>query len=483
MRIISPFAKDRNQLSGIGSHEMPLNFGWCWRWKGGRGQIAREERQKTLSVSGGVMDIRDAELTFTIRGDDLNQKGAVLTFWPLRAGQDSQGEFGSQWATTGMPFPDEILEDGRWHRVTLTLKNDPRLWTYTGNNPVEQGERAKRYRKLPLDQNLTANDGAFVLIFVCGDERDPPSGSLEIFSVSASYRSHSLLCPAARPRLLTWPKATLSDPLCLTDGSRGIDEELWISTDAPRFPLEFAWAFSAPAQISRVQINQHPYWPAREVELVFVSEAGEERIAWSGTLSEARPDRNDPSYDIITFDGEAAHALKLRILSSYNAQCCGLDGIEVYGTGIAFKSDGVPCSISTEISGLEPGSTVYARLVLDDCDEMLSGAVESVALPADRSPRLDWAHPFVRARNPDCIVVRGNAMGQETAIWGELELPSGASIKGPVASLGMQENGRHIYYAPIGVPAVPGTFRLHAQNSAGESVLTVPWPLAPQSGS
>ena len=136
LRLTGPFSKDRNQMNGIGSHEMPLNFSWCHPVC--RDGSAERSSRQSLSAGAGVLDLRDAEMSFKIRARNLTQKGFVLTLW-INHSFDNGPSF-SQWALTGNPFPDNALfENPTWELVTLKLPNNPSQWTYTGSNPREQG--------------------------------------------------------------------------------------------------------------------------------------------------------------------------------------------------------------------------------------------------------------------------------------------------------------------------------------------------------
>ena len=98
---------------------------------------------------------------------------------------------------TGTPFPDDVLSQAHLRKVSLTFPNDPRAWTYTGNNPKEQGAQASRYRRAPLDTTLGANNAPFVFIFAFGDVRRPPAGDLVIHDAEIVCRDYSILSQAA----------------------------------------------------------------------------------------------------------------------------------------------------------------------------------------------------------------------------------------------------------------------------------------------
>jgi tetratricopeptide (TPR) repeat protein len=395
MQLSGPFSKDRNQLNGIGSHEMPLNWSWSHpRYDG----TFDQNIHRTLSVSGGVIDLRDAELTFTIQAKDLELRGTALTFWILASGHDDTGTFASQWALTGQPFPDEVLaSDSHWHRVVLNLPNNPYAWTYTGNNPKEQGARASRYRRLPLHDTLSRNDGAFVLIFAYGDERKVPLGHLSVYDIAAKYRDCSMLSPASGARLTSWPLSGVCDPLALTNGSRGYDAELWTSGPSPAFPLEFEWALPRPVKVLSFQVNQHPYYPAQNVEVLGRRESdGEWQSLWQGEMNDSRANLSQNPYQYMEIlPGTDCNAIRLRILSGHYAERCGLDGFEVFGEGAQFTGDGMPCTVSEEVSGLPLGAPTYFRLVIDEGEDgdVIVGETLAVPIPVSQAPLISSAIP------------------------------------------------------------------------------------------
>ncbi len=472
MRLTGPFSTDRNQLNGIGAHEMLISFGWCYE-----PLMPMPDTQLCLRLDGGIPDIRDAEFMFTVRGEAFEHRSSSLTFWVGRDGPDPKDYFCSQWALTGTVFPDAALESGRWTKVSLTLPSEPRQWTYTGNNPDEQGVRASRYSRLPLDVTLRRQNHPLLLIFALDDELNPPRGHVEIADITAHFRHASLLSPEAGCRLEARPASGNDDPLNLTRGIRGFDDALWTSGSNPNPPLVFAWSLPRPVTATHLQIAQHPYWPAKDAE-IWVGGFQAERMIWKGTLPEGRADQPGPSHAFVNLTGVAPFTFaELRILSGYHPERCGLDSIDIFGEGAVFRSDGLPCSASEEVDGLTAGQTIYYRAVLAEDDEMTAGEMRGVNLPADCRPVIESAMPFVRAKSPSCFKVRANAMGLATDLWAEFQLPSGEVIKTAKTALGCMPTGRHIYYIPRGLPDVAGAMFLYAGNAAGRTRFPVAWPI------
>ena len=318
----------------------------------------------------------------------------------------------------------------------------------------------------------------FVLIFAFGHEREPPEGAIDMLEISARYRDHSVLCGPAGAILTRWPRAGRRNPLSLTNGSRGYDEDLWTSEPSPQYPIEFEWSLANPVKLERMQINQHPYWPAKYVEVDGQDDKGAWNTLWSLELDNCGVETSQPPYAYTEIDDTApVVALRLTIFSGHNTERCGLDGIEVYGEGAVFTGDGKACTISEEVAGINSGDDIYARLVLSDGEITTCGKVVTTTMPATRAPQLVQATFLRRENNPDCIVVRGNAMGLETELAAELQLSSSQIVTISNLYFGCQPTSRHIYVnLPETLPVEPGVVRITARNIEGESTVEIPWP-------
>jgi hypothetical protein len=173
--------------------------------------------------------------------------------------------------------------------------------------------------------------------------------------------------------------------------------------------------------------------------------------------------------------------MRLRILSGYQPDRCGLDSFEVFGEGAAFTGDGLPCTLSEEVSDLPPGATTYFRIVVDEGEdgEIIAGDTREIFIPGTQAPLLFSAVPRKRVNNPRCFFVRGNAMGLESELAGELRLSTGEVIEGPTFYFGCQPTGRHIHYnIPEAWPERDGSVRLTLRNTLADAVMDIPWPPA-----
>lgn len=467
LRLTGPFATDRNQLNGMGAHEMLMGIKW---------NRVPETPSDSLAATGGVLDLRDAAFSIVARGQDFKLNGSSLTFWAAHWLTPAKGNFGGQWALTGAPVPDAALESGDWWKTTLTIRNAPGAWTYTGNNPAEQGKHAQRYQRLPLNFILSQENHPFVLSFAMDDVRDPPNGHVEVAEFALRLRNPSLLSPASLCKLRLGPMSG-DDPRKLTDGVRGYDEHLWTSAANPRFPIEFAWDMPRPVGLTHIQFVQHPYFPAKDVEVWADLANGEERCLCAKSLPALYPHAGEPPHVIEYLPpGIEIVSLKLRLLSGHYAEACGLEAFDAFGTGGILKGDGEPCSVTEELTGLEPGAPLHYRVVVTEGTRTRAGATRMLPRPADRRPVIDSAVPFVRNDGPACFLVRANAMGLPTRLWAKLKRPNGSVMTSPESDLGCQPTGRHIYLIPAGLPP-EGEMCLCAENAEGATELRVTWPI------
>ena len=88
-------------------------------------------------------DLRDAEVSFYLRGRDPDLKGSRLFFWIQGPGHE--GDSNRNWALTSIPW-DRILLDGGWQEVRFKLPDDESRWSFMGHT---NGGLARRIRVYP----------------------------------------------------------------------------------------------------------------------------------------------------------------------------------------------------------------------------------------------------------------------------------------------------------------------------------------------
>ena len=141
------------------------------------------------------IDLRDARLTITLRGHNMQLKGTSLYLWV----QGNKGPYVSRaiynpgdplvnWALVTQTISDE-LTDGQWHTKELILHNDEHHWSQMGL--LNRGLT----RKIIVEQSLTMATGTldhllnghlYCIGFILGgiDPADPPSGRIDVAEIT-----------------------------------------------------------------------------------------------------------------------------------------------------------------------------------------------------------------------------------------------------------------------------------------------------------
>ncbi len=186
VRVQAPGVLDPNHLDGIG----PV---WLVSYL------------STAAVAGpGVLDLRDAQIDIRVRGTDFNANGAKLVWWiagyaPKDALVDNypSGLQGSNWAYTGGDLTP--LLTSQWQNLSVTIGTNPADWTYAGNNASSQGEWAQRYAYQSLDRALANVDATLHLALVGQNPDQPPTGFLDIESITINTQTEARSYPWQLP--------------------------------------------------------------------------------------------------------------------------------------------------------------------------------------------------------------------------------------------------------------------------------------------
>lgn len=141
--------------------------------------------------SPGILNLANAKIDITIRGENFDPNGAKLVFWIasyLPDGQVSGGYYAglqvTNWAFTGDDLASQVTSD--WQTLTVTLDTDPADWTYSGINFSGQGDWANRYAYMPLDQALSNVDATLHLVLISDSPSTMPTGALDIENITIS---------------------------------------------------------------------------------------------------------------------------------------------------------------------------------------------------------------------------------------------------------------------------------------------------------
>ena len=464
IRLMTPFGKDRNHLSGIGVAD--LMFGWSC--------LPEFRHRDAAGLPGEAVDLRDAELEVVLSAAGLDTRdfrfGLAITADLLPDPESSEPRYAA-WVLSSGLIRSEVLSVGTWQHLRFRLANDTTRWMLAGNNETEQGASARRYRYAPLDWTLSKFNGNFVLWFLFGDELDTPHGHLDLHSFTLTYRDASLLQPGGPARLIRSPADAPVAATRLIDGWTGFDGHLWISTENPSGPQEFEWVFDGGAVIHSLRLHQNSLFPAKEVRV----EASDGGGVYHSILSVALP--GEPSWAPQTrgstyFPLDAPVSLthlRLRILSGHRRDRWGLDLIEAYGEAAGALPSATEATASADVGGLEPGRTLHFRLVGEAEGVRVQSELASVHVPAGRRPVLHAAEVAEIGPETVGLRVRLTAFGLPTTVGVRLSADGSATVSRDFAG-GSEESTGHAFAVVHGLrPGLDYIARLTAQNEAGES--------------
>jgi hypothetical protein len=142
----------------------------------------------------GALNLSNATINLTIKGENFNPNGAHLYFWIcsyLPGTNITQNYYAglavTNWAYTGQDLASRITSD--WQTISVTLDTNPADWTYAGNNVSGQGDWAARYQPLDLTQTLTNVNATLHLVLVSGSPSQTPTGFLDIAKYSVTTQT------------------------------------------------------------------------------------------------------------------------------------------------------------------------------------------------------------------------------------------------------------------------------------------------------
>ena len=494
MVLLSPFGKDRNHINGIGIVDLLLGWTNAAQVRHQISGFNDSELYPRKAYPGEKLDLRDAELSVTLRSTELDVKDFHLV---VLCNSDTGTALLPEWMEDMAPWvltegleKNSIICDGRWNSFVFKLRDNSNDWSFAGNNIEELGEDIGRYRYFPLNETLSRNRSvcSINLQFVFGRDVDTPDGEVELASLALRYRSRSLLTPGYGTELVVLPADGTADPAHLTAGAIGIDNECWHSGVDPATPQEFTWKFTQEASLESVRLFQHPRWPAKEIEVLASDDGDRFTVIWSAELQsdpvEAAANYRCPvDGDLKRFDRPFTLAsitildapvncrfLKLRILSGHRSEHWGLDAIEAFGEGPPPLPEIEPCSFSEELSGMDPGTIVYYQIIAENDAGTSEGTIESFQVPVDRRPIIHWARIIERMPEKATVLVRLTPMGSFTDLNGCFRDAEGnIAFEGKIV-VGRSETSRHATMAVTGLTAGQA-YRgvLTAANDAGES--------------
>jgi hypothetical protein len=409
MRFSEPSGDDPNHVDGIGTLHLTSYF------------YPATHPSETGLVGwwgGGEPDLRDAEVTMSVRGNDFVPNGAEFVWW-TQSDNDIREQLTANWrranwAYTGFSLND-ALAAGKWQEVRYRLTNDSHAWTYGGNN-LAQNRPNYEYDSINNSQARVSCDFFHLLAFVNPQQR--PSGSIDIDEFTIAYRNYSLVHPGNGGKLISAPKDGLDDPAKLTDGWRHGKDRSWRSAKNPKSPQEFVYQLAKPSTIRTVQIHQHAEWPAIEVE-VATSADGQ---SWSPLVTKTVP-KNEPQEQNFAFLLERnldrkATAVKVSITSGHGEHW-GLGEIEIFGDGGIHSTDDDWYHVNLDLKDRKAGETYHYRLVAENSAGKVAGPDATFTVPADSRPHVVTSKAIRLGPDKATLTGRLTPMGKRTQFYFE----------------------------------------------------------------
>ena len=410
MRFHEPSGDDSNHVDGIGTLHLTSYF-----------YPTTHPSQSGFHgwLGGGDLDLRDAKVTISVRGNQFVSNGSEFVWWTQSdndiAKQLTPHWRRANWAYTGFSLTDALLS-GKWETVSYRLTNDPHAWTYGGNN-LAQNRPNYEYDSINNSLARLTCDFFHLLAFI--DPKNRPVGSIDIDEFTVAYRNYSLVHPGNGGQLTSAPKGGLDEPEKLTDGWRHGKEHSWRSAKDPKSPQEFVYEFAGPVTIRTVQLHQHAEWPSKDVE-VSTSVDGQ---TWSPLVRKALPETSPggPNFAFLLERNldRTATSVKINIKSGYRAEHWGLGEIEFFGDGGAHATDDDWYYVNLDLKDLKPGATSHYRLVTENAAGKVIGDDVSFVVPATTKPHVVTTEAKRISSEAATLTGRLTPLGKKTQFYFE----------------------------------------------------------------
>lgn len=467
VRFAEPSGTDYNHADGIGLIHLSQYFNV--------GSFA-EIDAPSAGLGGTEPDLRDAKVRVSVRGTSFRPSGSELLWWSQvdvlhgKTPDGKEAQF-ANWAHTGFSLTDALLS-GNWETVEYRLWNDTTDWTYAGSNAELNQELGRSvYTYAPLDSVLSNLDTDIFHVLTPIDQTNFPTGSIDFDELELTYRNHSLLYPSNGGKLVSAPLGS-TGAAALIDGWRVGDGKTWTTGPNPSDAQELQFEFETPVTIERVQLQQHPDWPTKEVE-VYSSPDG---LQWTQIVGDVLPEKDDagPMFayllvrDIVA---PPARKLKVRINSGYKTERWGLGEIEVFGKGGVMRTDDDWYRVTLDIPGLNKGQTYHYRLVAVANGKTELGGDLEYTVPADAKPEVKTG-PATRIEGGTAKVEgRMNSLGVETQWFFEYGSDTSYGWTTPSTRTGTEITPRTFVATLQGLaPGATVHYRFTAVSAAGKSV-------------
>ena len=440
-----PFAQDPNHISGIGF--MELLFA-CWH---NSCQHDGNQRVREWECS----DLRDAVVSVRLHTRDLDPKNYLHCL--------GIGNVSTYWMLTGQAVDLSALGDEA-AELTFTLPSDPAQWTIAGTNQIEQPDH-ERYKYGPLDQALARNQGNLVLIAPFGTPSETTTGAISIGEFTVSYRDNNILHPDNGAVLIDGPSLSACDPANLTNGIYGDPDAGWFLCGNPDAPPRFVWELASPQAITTLVIHQDPVLPTTKCR-ISLSDGPGIPDTWQFDLPVPEAPYDQPALKIVTFEGSGTYTrVELQLLEGKYPEGRGLQSFEIFAKNFAPPPSDLPVTVSADIQGMQPGSSVHYRVVTRTDTETAAGEVQRFDLPAENGPpRLHHVIPYGSPGTRAIFQVRANAMGAAAELCWRLDDDDWHSLP-----LGWEQTPVHRYIVLPNVPEGAHRLTVRARSSVGDS--------------
>lgn len=423
------------------------------------------------SLSGGDPDLRDARVSFYVRGNSWAAHGSELLFWiqtdlDVPNANDPVLWRRANWAFTANPLTDH-LASGTWEKVSYQLRNETNAWSYSGKSLV-QGRDNYQYGTLDDVLGHVNSDFIHVTQLIRPGAAAQPSGSIDYDEFDLVFRNTSLLVSSNGAKLVSSPAGAMDDAATLTDGWRFGDGRSWRSAAKPSAPQEFKYELARPVKVQALQIHQHPEWPSRDIE-VAVSDDG---TSWKTLLADELPTSapGGPNFNYL-YKGElsaSARFVKVTVLSGYRSEHWGLGEIEMFGTGASMQTDDDWYNVNRDIKNLAPGSTVHFRVVAQTEAGTVNGNDQSFTLPAVPIPQVRTGAASRMKAGFAKLEARLNPMGTATRFHFEFGKDTSYGEQTVDDYAGVEITPRTVIGEVTGLtPGVTYHYRVVAENQAG----------------
>lgn len=405
---------DHNHDDGVGTvHLTPYMY---------PGSVSMSANAPSAYLGGGDPDFRDAIIRQSVRGRNWKPNGTELMWWSqaqsnIEINPDDQtlaaGYKHPNWSYTGKQLTD-LLASGKWETAEYKLLNDTNQWSYCGNNKGEK--RYEAYWSIDETQRHLNLDLFHMIMFV--DTKNWPTGAIDFDEFAVAYHNYSLVYPTNGGKLISAPKDG-ADAQNLTDGWRHGFGKMWHSTENLTSPQEFVYEFATPVTIDKVQLHQHPEWPAKEVEVLTSEDGKNWQPLVKGELAAAHP--HGANYNFLLKKKLSAKAkfAKVRILSGHKPEHWGLGEIEIFGDGAIYTPDNDWFHVNADLVDFEPGETVYYRIVATNEHGSITSPIEQFTLPKDATPHVITGEASRIGQGTAKVEGRLNPLGKKTEFYFE----------------------------------------------------------------